>query len=78
MDLTADQPGSAVCFGPQPRTTLPQGHPGRLVHLPLSAIRVGDRCRQDLGCLEALTASIRQRGLLQPLVVNTAFQLVAG
>ena len=50
--------------------------PGPLPELPLRAIVVGERHRQDLGDLSALTASIAERGLLHPIVVRPDGQLV--
>lgn len=46
------------------------------VHLP--TLKVGDRVRTDLGDLDELEQSIRDRGLLQPLVVNRETHLLAG
>jgi ParB family chromosome partitioning protein len=46
--------------------------------LPLDLIEVGPRHRQDLGDIDALAASIRELGLLQPIVVTPQGQLVAG
>jgi ParB family chromosome partitioning protein len=44
----------------------------------IAAIRVGARFRQDLGDLPALAASIADLGLLQPVVVSPAGDLIAG
>src|SRR3712207_9448824 len=41
-------------------------------------IRVGRRRRQDLGDLDALAASIRELGLLQPITVTPDGLLVCG
>ena len=38
------------------------------VDIPLSAVVVNDRHRQDLGAIEELAASIARVGLLQPSV----------
>lgn len=38
------------------------------VHLP--SLKVGDRVRTDLGDIDGLVQSIRDRGLLQPLVLD--------
>lgn len=46
--------------------------------LPLDSVVVGDRCRRDLGDIDSLAASIRERQLLQPLVVTDGNVLVAG
>jgi len=44
----------------------------------ITEIRVEDRHRLDLGNLEELTASIRELGLLHPVVVTVEGRLVAG
>lgn len=46
--------------------------------IPLAQIVVGDRFREDLGNIEELAASIREKGLIQPLSVNADFVLLAG
>jgi ParB family chromosome partitioning protein len=46
--------------------------------LRLDEIKVGNRCRQNLGNIDDLAASIQELGLLQPIVVNGDHQLVAG
>lgn len=45
---------------------------------PIQAIKVGVRYRKDLGDLGALAASIREVGLLHPIVVTRDLALVAG
>jgi hypothetical protein len=49
-----------------------------MTDLPLDQINVGKRRRQDLGDIEALMASIRDRGLLQPLVITPDRRLLSG
>lgn len=44
----------------------------------VTAIAIGDRARQSLGDIDALAESIRTIGLLHPVVVTPAGQLVAG
>ena len=44
----------------------------------ISAITVGDRYRKDMGDLDALAASIREHGLLHPVVITVDGTLVAG
>ncbi len=39
--------------------------------VPISAIRVGERHRKDMGDIDALAASIENVGLLQPIVELT-------
>jgi DNA modification methylase len=46
--------------------------------MPVSAIRVGPRYRKDLGDLQALSGSIKEVGLLHPIVVNDSDELIAG
>lgn len=46
--------------------------------MPVDAIEVLDRHRQELGDIDALAASIRYSGLLHPVVVTREGRLVAG
>jgi len=46
--------------------------------LPLSRIKLGQRFRRDLGNIDALTDSIREVGLLHPIVVDADGNLIAG
>lgn len=46
--------------------------------MKISEIVVGERFRKDFGDLEGLADSIKQKGLLQPIVVDDANNLVAG
>src|SRR5262245_45947442 len=46
--------------------------------LPIESIRVGPRHRKDMGDVSALAESIRELGLLQPVVVRPDNRLVAG
>lgn len=46
--------------------------------LPLSSIVVSDRQRSDLGDIASLADSLRQHGLIQPIVVNQQNRLIAG
>ena len=45
---------------------------------PIGAIRVGQRFRRDMGDLSVLATSIRELGLLHPLVVSTDSTLIVG
>lgn len=46
--------------------------------LPLSEIIIGERTRKDMGDLKSLASSMRELGLLQPVVVTTGNHLIAG
>lgn len=46
--------------------------------IPVRSIKVTDRFRKDLGDLSELVASIQDKGVLQPLVVDPEFTLMAG
>lgn len=46
--------------------------------LPIASIRTGERYRKDMGDVDGLAASIRERGLLHPVVVNGDNLLIAG
>lgn len=52
--------------------------PAATVDLPLDAIDVGDRHRQDMGDLQSLADSMGSLGLLQPIGVTVDRQLVFG
>jgi ParB-like chromosome segregation protein Spo0J len=45
---------------------------------PLSQIRVGVRHRKDLGDIDALARSIDNEGLIQPVAITPADELIAG
>jgi ParB family chromosome partitioning protein len=46
--------------------------------IPIADVRVTERHRSDLGDLEGLAASLREIGQLQPIVISSDFQLIAG
>lgn len=46
--------------------------------IPISDIKVGERFRKDLGDLNPLAKSIREIGLLHPVVINENNELIAG
>ena len=46
--------------------------------IPFSKITVGERARKDMGDIDDLALSIKDKGLLQPLVVDQNFKLLAG
>ena len=45
---------------------------------PISEIKVGTRHRRDLGDIDKLASSIRDIGLLHPIVISSDGQLIAG
>ena len=49
-----------------------------VVILPIDAIKVGNRFRQDHGDLDALARSIKELGLLQPIGVDREHHLIFG
>lgn len=44
----------------------------------IKKIKIGDRFRQDLGDIESLTASIKEKGVIQPITLNKNLELMAG
>ena len=46
--------------------------------IAISDIHIGDRFRRDLGDIAGMADSVREVGLLQPILVNTDFQLISG
>jgi hypothetical protein len=46
--------------------------------VPIASIKIGRRHRQALGDIKALAASIKDLGLLQPIVIRPDYTLVAG
>lgn len=46
--------------------------------IPLSKIKVKDRVREDKGDIDELAALIKEHGLIQPITLDTNFELVAG
>lgn len=48
------------------------------VVVPVDRIHVGERCRWDLGDIDALKASIEHVGLLNPVTLDRDFNLLAG
>lgn len=49
-----------------------------LQSIPIDSINVKDRIRKDLGNIAALAENIREIGLLNPILVNEHYQLLAG
>jgi hypothetical protein len=52
--------------------------PTRLIDMPLTHIKIQRRIRSEMGDLDALSDSIREVGLLQPIVITPAGRLIAG
>jgi len=47
-------------------------------HVSIDSIKIGERFRKDLGDLKGLTDSIKEVGLLHPIVVDQDFNLISG
>jgi len=54
------------------------GDDARSAVRPIASIKVGGRYRKDLGNIEALARSIKEVGLLHPLVITPGGELIAG
>lgn len=46
--------------------------------IPIERIQVQDRIREDMGSMTGLEESIQEFGLLNPILVNSQYQLLAG
>src|SRR3990172_1691427 len=46
--------------------------------IPIANIKVQNRAREDMGDIEELAQSIQERGLIQPITVNSNMRLLAG
>lgn len=46
--------------------------------IPIEQIQIKDRVREDLGDMEVLKNSIRKYGLLNPIMVDQHYRLIAG
>lgn len=56
-----------------------EGHrKDKLKHVNLSDVIVEDRFREDLGNIEEMVESIRSKGIIQPLTVDSNLRLLAG
>lgn len=51
---------------------------GRLEYLNISSVNSSNRERQDYGDLEELADSIKAKGVIQPIVVDSSYNLIAG
>lgn len=50
----------------------------KIQEIPISQIKIGERFRKDLGNVDELSHSILHTGLIQPITVDTDFNLLAG
>lgn len=50
----------------------------KVQEVPLEKIIVEGRFREDMGDIDGLTASVKEKGLLQPISIDTNFRLLAG
>ena len=48
------------------------------MQMPIDQIRIKKRVRKNLGSLQPLMDSLQEQGLLNPIVVNTKNELIAG
>jgi ParB family chromosome partitioning protein len=71
-DLTFER-GLQVLAAPLPLTV-----DGGEMEVAVASIRVGERCRKEMGDLKGLAASIAHLGLLQPIIVTPDRLLVCG
>lgn len=51
---------------------------GEFMMIKIADIKIGDRFRRDLGDIAGMADSVKEVGLLQPILVNTELQLVSG
>src|SRR5215831_13294642 len=56
----------------------PAAHCGKVQLVPIEEIKIGERHRNDLGDLAGLASSIEKFGLLQPIGITPARELVFG
>ena len=56
----------------------PKLKPGDRLDLSIGLIDATGRAREDLGDLEGLAASIKAKGIIQNLVIDTNYRLLAG
>ncbi len=49
-----------------------------VVHVDISKIKVKKRVRKDLGDLKPLKDSLRTYGLMNPITINSKYELIAG
>jgi ParB family chromosome partitioning protein len=50
----------------------------KIIDVIIENIHVGDRHRQEMGDMDALTANIREMGLLQPIGIDEYYNLIYG
>jgi len=49
-----------------------------LQHVKIADIIIGDRRREEMGNIDSLTEAIKEKGVLQPITLDTNLNLVAG
>lgn len=49
-----------------------------LLYVPLAKIKIGKRIREDFGDMKGLVEIVKEKGILQPITINTRFELRAG
>jgi hypothetical protein len=69
-EYSTPTPSSTEELGPVPRSSQKV--------VAIDAITIGPRYRQELGDLNSLAASIKDMGLLHPIVITPKYQLIAG
>ena len=48
------------------------------MNVSISKITIGGRLRQEMGDINGLAQSIKDNGLLHPIVIDASYNLVAG
>src|SRR3990167_9779084 len=60
------------------RDTLRSKSHGKLQCVDIAKVKVKDRSRNDMGDLQGLTESIKDKGMIVPLILNGKMELRAG
>ena len=50
----------------------------QVIEVPLAQIKVKDRFRKDLGNIDSLAETIKDKGLIQPITIDQNYNLKAG
>jgi len=61
-----------------PSTPEKFSQPSKMIQFPINQIKVGPRFRDDVGDLTPLIESIKERGLLHPILITPKGELIAG